>query len=100
MSARDSPGVDGATIVTAAHELLAHGAAEDIAVAATHGLLVGSAGAQLEALALRQLLVTDSVAPSRTGASPREVESIAPMLADAIACLHQERPRNHLLFRT
>jgi ribose-phosphate pyrophosphokinase len=90
----------GATIVTAVHVLLAHGASPDIAVAATHGLLVGSAGAQLEALSLRQLLVTDSVAPSRTGASPREVESIAPMLADAIACLHQERPLDHLLFRT
>jgi ribose-phosphate pyrophosphokinase len=90
----------GATIVTAAHALLAHGSSADIAVAATHGLLVAPAGEEIEALSLRQILVTDSLAPSVKRASWPEVASIAPMLAEAITCLHQDDPLDHLLVRT
>jgi ribose-phosphate pyrophosphokinase len=90
----------GATIVTAVHVLLAHGASADIAVAATHGLLVGPAAEEVEALSLRQLLMTDTLAPSEIGASPRTIESIAPLLAGAITCLHQDDPLDHLLFHT
>lgn len=90
----------GATIETAVRVLLAHRATTNIAVAATHGLLVGSADGQLRPLSLRQLLVTDSLAPGETHVSPREVQSVAPLLADAIGCLHDDKPLDHLLVRT
>jgi ribose-phosphate pyrophosphokinase len=86
----------GATIAAAVDVLLAHGATTDVVVAATHGLLVGSADEQLRALSLRQLLVTDSLEPGRDRSVPLEVESIAPLLAEAITCLHHDRPLDHL----
>ncbi|MGZ8765874.1 MAG: ribose-phosphate diphosphokinase [Acidimicrobiia bacterium] len=90
----------GATIVTAVRVVLAHGATAITAVAATHGLLVGSAVEQLRALSLRHVYVTDSLAPTEPDAARREVQSIAPLLADAIGCLHHDKPLDHLLIRT
>lgn len=84
----------GATIDAAAHLLLMHDALPDITVAATHGLLVGDAPQRLGELPLRMLLVTDSTGPAGGAAPPasvtlsRQVCSIAPLLADAIARLH------------
>lgn len=84
----------GATIEAAAQLLLAHHARPDMTVAATHGLLVGDAPQRLARLPLRTLLVTDSVTPAGGAAPPaattrsRHVCSIAPLLADAIARLH------------
>jgi ribose-phosphate pyrophosphokinase len=90
----------GATIVTAVQALLAHGASTDVAVAATHGLFVGPADERLAALSLRCLLVTDSLAASETPTATHAVASIAPLLADAVECLHRDRPMDHLLLRT
>jgi ribose-phosphate pyrophosphokinase len=90
----------GATIVSAVQALLAHGAAGEVAVAATHGLFVGPAEERLAALSLRCLLVTDSLAPSKTANEARAVASIAPLLADAVDCLHRDDALDHLLLRT
>ncbi|HYB38247.1 MAG TPA: ribose-phosphate diphosphokinase [Mycobacterium sp.] len=81
----------GATIEAAVALLRLRGAAPDIVVAATHGLLVHAAASRLRDLDLRRVLVTDTVA-SRDGAAVIEVCSVAPMLARAIACLHSDRP--------
>lgn len=89
----------GATIEAAANLLLSHEALPDVTVAATHGLLVGDAPERLSKLPVRALLVTDSISPTGDAAPPvpvmpsRQVCSIAPLLADAIARLH----RGHLL---
>jgi ribose-phosphate pyrophosphokinase len=94
----------GATIETAAHVLAHHGAQPNPTVAATHGLLVGDAPERLAKLGLRRLLVTDSLTTASPDASadatdlPREVASIAPLLADAIGRLHRGDPLDDLLF--
>jgi ribose-phosphate pyrophosphokinase len=90
----------GATIVSAVQALLAHGAAGEVAVVATHGLFVGPAEERLAALSLRCLLVTDSLATSKTANEARAVASIAPLLADAVECLHRDDALDHLLLRT
>jgi ribose-phosphate pyrophosphokinase len=81
----------GATIEAAAGLLRRRGGAPDIMVAATHGLLVHAAASRLRDLDLRRVLVTDTVAPRDAG-SAIDVCSIAPTLAQAIACLHGDKP--------
>jgi len=81
----------GATIEAAVELLRERGAAHDIVVAATHGLLVHAAASRLHELELRRVLVTDTVAVKTAGTLIR-VCSIAPTVADAIACLHTDKP--------
>jgi len=81
----------GATIEAAVGLLRASGAAQEIVVAATHGLLVHAAVSRLHQLELRRVLVTDTVAV-KTADTSIQVCSIAPTLADAIACLHADKP--------
>ncbi len=81
----------GATIEAAAGLLLVRGAAPGIVVAATHGLLVHAAASRLRELGLHCVFVTDTVAIKNAGSFIR-VCSIASTLADAIACLHAEKP--------
>jgi ribose-phosphate pyrophosphokinase len=81
----------GATIEAAVGLLRQHGAAPSILVAATHGLMVHAAASRLRDLNLQRVLVTDTVAPKQ-GIAAIRVCSIAPMLAAAIACLHNDRP--------
>ncbi|MCI4674135.1 ribose-phosphate diphosphokinase [Candidatus Mycolicibacterium alkanivorans] len=79
----------GATIEAAVELLRAHGAAPDVVVAATHGLFVHAAVNRLRDLDLGRVLVTDTVTPKDAGPAI-EVCSIAPTLAMAIACLHND----------
>lgn len=81
----------GGTIEAAVGLLRSRGAASDITVAATHGLLVHAAAARLRDLDLRRVLVTDTVAP-KNAAMGIDVCSIAPTLALAIARLHTDTP--------
>ena len=81
----------GATIEAAAGLLRLRGAVPDIVVAATHGVLVHAAVNRLRDLDLGRVLVTDTVAPKEAGTTI-EVCSIAPMLAMAIACMHDDKP--------
>lgn len=75
----------GATIVAAAEAALAHGAAADMTVAATHALLVGDAADRLAALPLQRVVVADTV-PLPARRPPRlDVRSVAPLLADAVS---------------
>lgn len=88
----------GGTVEAAAKVIAAHGAAPDVVVAASHGLFVGPAADRLRALALRRVVVTDTVAPSGEPDLPVEVESVAGLLADAIGRLHRGEPVDELLF--
>jgi ribose-phosphate pyrophosphokinase len=81
----------GATIEAAVDLVMARGAAPGIAVAATHGLLVGDAARRLGELPIRRLLVTDSCHPGDTSGLPIEVCTIAPVLATTIDRLHRPR---------
>lgn len=73
----------GGTIARAVEALLQAGARPEIAVAATHGLFVGGVWTTLRHPAIREVFVTDSLAP--TSADPRlQVAGIAPLIAAAI----------------
>ena len=87
----------GGTIEAAVRVLLAHGATGSIVVAATHGLLVGSACDRLAAASIGRLLVTDSLTPVERPGLPVEVQSIAGLLADAIGRLHRNEDLADLL---
>ncbi|HTX94572.1 MAG TPA: ribose-phosphate pyrophosphokinase [Mycobacterium sp.] len=89
----------GATIGAAVRLLHARGAAQHAIVAATHGLLVHNAVGRLRELELRHLLVADTVAIKAPGTFIR-VCSVAPTLADAIACLHADKPLQKPLVST
>jgi len=93
----------GGTIARAVEALLGAGAKPEIVVAATHGLFVDEAWAALGHEAIREVFVTDSVAPTRSEPRLRSV-SIAPLIAAAIRQIHaggslsdlyHEVPRGH-----
>jgi ribose-phosphate pyrophosphokinase len=73
----------GGTIARAVEALLAAGARREIVVAASHGLFVGEAHAKLSHEAIREVLVTDSLAADRSWPRLRVVP-IAPLVAEAI----------------
>jgi ribose-phosphate pyrophosphokinase len=87
----------GATIEAATVVALAHGAASDVVVAATHGLLVGAAMARMSSAGATRVLVTDTLArPSTPGL---EVCSVAALLSDVIGRLHRNERLDELLMR-
>jgi ribose-phosphate pyrophosphokinase len=90
----------GCTIEEAVRVLLARGAAPDIVVAATHGLLMGAAADRLARIPIRRLLVTDTVRQEPMPVLPIQVQSVAVVLADAIGRLHRDEPLDDLLMRT
>lgn len=90
----------GGTIEAAVRVLLAEGAAPDITVAATHGLLVADALPRLARLPIRHLIVTDTLPPPRAPHPSLQIRSVAPLLADAIDRLHTGAPLDALLMHT
>jgi ribose-phosphate pyrophosphokinase len=80
----------GATVEAAVHAVVREGARPEVTVAATHGLFVGGAGDRLDALGIRRLVVSDSVAVGEHPPAGCEVRSVAPLLAEAVLRLHRE----------
>jgi ribose-phosphate pyrophosphokinase len=74
----------GGTIVEAVNKLVDMGARPDIAVAATHGLLVSGAQARLTAVPIGDVFVTDSIEQRTEGWTRLHAVSVGPPLADAI----------------
>jgi len=88
----------GATIAAAVAALREAGCRPEVTVVASHALLVGSAPARLRALALERLIVTDSVAmPTPSAELPLHVVSVAPLVAETIGRLHDDRSLADLL---
>ena len=77
----------GGTIEAAAQVLRRHGVSGDIAVTATHGLLVPPAPGRLAAVVSR-LVVTDTLPSADHPELHVDVQSVAALLADAIGRLH------------
>lgn len=90
----------GGTIEAAIRVLLAHRAAPDIVVAATHGLLVADVADRLGCLPIRRLVVTDTVMPIPAPDLSVQVRPVATLLADAIGRAHRNKPLDDLLMRT
>lgn len=78
------------TVIAAADALEAAGSQPGVVVVASHGLFTGPAPARLRALAPRALVVTDSVPPPPL-ALPLQQVSVAPLLAEVVARLHDGR---------
>lgn len=87
----------GGTVAAAVDALIAAGSVPDVTVVASHGLFVGPASERLAAPAIRRMWVTDSVAP--LGPRPRSLRivSVAPLLAEAISRLHDDRSLDDLV---
>jgi ribose-phosphate pyrophosphokinase len=74
----------GGTVAKAVQALLAQGA-KDVVVAATHGVLSGSAGERLAACGAREVIFTDTLPiPDEKRFPSMTVLPIAPLLAEAI----------------
>jgi ribose-phosphate pyrophosphokinase len=79
----------GSTIEAAAAAITEHWKPSSLIVAATHGLLVDDAVERIERYSPSLVAVTNTVAPGDLPPSYR-VSSVAGLLADVIARLHQE----------
>jgi ribose-phosphate pyrophosphokinase len=86
----------GGTISKLAQSLRTQGATK-VLVAATHPVLTGDAVARLRAAKIDEVIVTDSVpiAPENLG-PPITVLSVAPLLAEAIIRVHENRSVSEL----
>ena len=87
----------GGTVAAAAEALIAAGCVPEIAVVATHGLLVGPAIGRLSGLPLKQLVVTDSLPMPERTSLPIKVISLAPMLAESASRLNRGVSMTELL---
>lgn len=87
----------GGTVEAAIGTLLSEGCEPDITVVASHGLFVGPAGERLNALPLKRIIVTDSLKRPEKLGLPLEVAGLAPLLAEAVDRLHNDRSLGDLL---
>jgi len=87
----------GGTQRAAVDALLEGGCEPEITAVASHGLFVGSAEEDLRDIPVERFIVTDSVPPPEGLELPLELVSLAPLLADAIGRLHNERSLDELI---
>jgi ribose-phosphate pyrophosphokinase len=81
----------GGTVINAAEALKQHGAL-DVYVSCTHPVLPGNAPDTLQASAIKEIMVTNTIPVPREKQIPKlTVLSIAPLLADAIRRIHNEQ---------
>jgi ribose-phosphate pyrophosphokinase len=81
----------GGTIEAAYHALLEAGCRAELGIVATHGLFVGNAIDRLQALPLRQVIVSDSVLLPESPPFPVEVISLREFLSEVIRRLYEQR---------
>lgn len=79
----------GGTIEAAANALIAAGCKPEITVAATHGLMVGSAVSRLEKIPVRRFYFTNSMAIPPTGTLPSEEVDLSFLLAEAFRLMYE-----------
>ncbi len=82
----------GGTLVNAAKALIAHGA-KSASVYVTHGVLSGQAVARIADSPIEMLTMTDSIMATAAVRNARNIRqiTIAPLLADAIDRIHNEK---------
>jgi ribose-phosphate pyrophosphokinase len=86
----------GGTAATIANMLRAHGARR-VVFAATHGVLTGNAPEKLRGAPIDEVIVTDSIPiPPEKQGPPITVLSVAPLLAEAIIRVHENRSVSEL----
>jgi ribose-phosphate pyrophosphokinase len=90
----------GETQKAAINALVEAGCEPEITVVASHGLFAGPAEDELRDASVERYIVTDSVPPPEGLELPLEMVSLAPLLADAIDRLHNDRSLDELLEHT
>jgi ribose-phosphate pyrophosphokinase len=85
--------VDSAGTLCNAAGALVEAGAKSVEAYVTHGVLSGDAAARIDASPLSSLVVTDSIAPTPAVAASKKIKvlSTAPLLAEAIVRISQER---------
>jgi ribose-phosphate pyrophosphokinase len=87
----------GGTVAAAVRAILAAGARPDVTVVATHGVFADLAVERLRDVPVGRLVTTDSVGSRTALPLPVEVVSIAPLLAEAIGRIDQQRSLGDLV---
>ena len=84
--------VDSAGTLCNAAAALKESGAEDVVAYCTHGVLSGGAVARVDKSALRELVITDSIAAYEAAAATDKIRilTIAPLLAEAIRRIADE----------
>jgi ribose-phosphate pyrophosphokinase len=86
----------GGTLVGVSHALRAEGATS-VRVLATHGVLAGDAVAKLVDSPIEEIVITDSIPLPPEKQHPKiKVLSVAPLLAEAILRVHEDRSVSEL----
>ena len=88
----------GATIEAAVNTVAGAGSLSPITVVATHALLTGVAVQRLRRLDIDKVITTDSIAAAPNIDLPMQVVSLAPLLADAIGRLHENKSLDALIW--
>ncbi len=83
--------VDTAGTLAKAAKALVAGGAIKVHAACAHGVLAGPAIERLESAPLEELVITDTIALNGKKLSKIKVLSVAPLLAEAIKRIHEER---------
>ena len=87
----------GGSIVECVDALLAHGCNPEIYVGATHGVLAGLAYERLSRPEIKEVVVTNTIpVPAERIGDRLKVLSVAPLFAEAISCIHENRSINSL----
>lgn len=86
----------GSTIVNAAHEVMKAGAVE-VNACVTHAIMCGDAPTLIGESEISTLYTTDTIPPRPDAPANVHVISVAPLLADAIRSIHEDRSVSHLL---
>ncbi|HEU0021582.1 MAG TPA: ribose-phosphate pyrophosphokinase [Dehalococcoidia bacterium] len=81
----------GGTVEAAVKAVLAAGAVPEVAVVASHALLVSPAAQRMKGLPISRFVATDSVAVAADFPVPLQVVSLGPLLAEAVQRLNQEQ---------
>ena len=80
------------TLCHAAEALVEKGGATEIYACATHGVLSGEAIERIEKSPIKELTILDTIALSEEQKIPKvRTLSVAPVLAEAIARIYEER---------
>ncbi len=86
----------GSTLVNAADEVMEAGATE-VNACVTHAIMCGDAPRLIGASEISTLYVTDTIPPRRDTPDNVTVVSVAPLLAQAIRCIHEDQSMSGLL---
>ena len=80
------------SICNAADALIKKGGASEVYACATHGVLSGPAMERLENSVIKEVVLLDTIAPKENACSKIKYLSVAPVFAEAIARIYQNKP--------